>query len=179
MIMMIFQIGSLKILKEISNNAYIRRSIADLGGLQIMVRILRDPNKELKCLAAETIAHVAKFRRSRRSVRQHGGIKNLVRQYCVRWKRSIHVYWTIEHFDLFYVSLFRLWCWKEERQNISDHKIRIGKNKESGKIYFHKTLYIYYTGSLLKMLQNHIGRSILQCGLSSFLFGMLCTSDPS
>ena len=34
--------------------------------------------QELKCLAAETIANVAKFRRARRTVRQHGGIKKLV-----------------------------------------------------------------------------------------------------
>lgn len=72
------QIGALKILKEISRNTQIRRAIADLGGLQTMVKILRDPNKELKCLAAETIANVAKFRRARRTVRQHGGIKKLV-----------------------------------------------------------------------------------------------------
>ena len=43
-----------------------------------MVKILRDPSKELKSLAAETIANVAKFRRARRTVRQHGGIKKLV-----------------------------------------------------------------------------------------------------
>ena len=73
-----FQIGSLKILKDISKNIQIRRAIADLGGLQTMVKILRDPNKELKCLAAETIANVARFRRARRTVRQHGGIKKLV-----------------------------------------------------------------------------------------------------
>lgn len=73
-----FKIGSLKILKEISRNTQIRRAIADLGGLQTMVKILRDPDKDLKCLAAETIANVAKFRRARRTVRQHGGIKKLV-----------------------------------------------------------------------------------------------------
>lgn len=72
------QIGSLKILKEISRNIQIRRAIADLGGLQTMVKILRDPDKELRCLAAETIANVAKFRRARRTVRQHGGIRRLV-----------------------------------------------------------------------------------------------------
>ena len=43
-----------------------------------MVKILKDSNKQLKCLAAETIANVAKFRRARRAVRQHGGIKKLV-----------------------------------------------------------------------------------------------------
>ena len=73
-----FKIGALKILKEISRNTQIRRAIADLGGLQTMVKILREHDKELKCLAAETIANVAKFRRARRTVRQHGGIKKLV-----------------------------------------------------------------------------------------------------
>uniref|UniRef100_A0A8C4XRF7 Armadillo repeat containing 4 n=1 Tax=Falco tinnunculus TaxID=100819 RepID=A0A8C4XRF7_FALTI len=72
------QIGSLKILKEISQNILIRHAIADLGGLQIMVKILDSPDKDLKCLAAETIANVARFKLARRTVRQHGGIKRLV-----------------------------------------------------------------------------------------------------
>eukprot|EP00075_Anas_platyrhynchos_P017118 XP_027306371.1 armadillo repeat-containing protein 4 isoform X1 [Anas platyrhynchos] len=72
------QIGSLKILKEISQNTLIRHAIADLGGLEIMVKILDSPDKELKCLAAETIANVARFKRARRTVRLHGGIKRLV-----------------------------------------------------------------------------------------------------
>ena len=47
-------------------------------GLPMLVQILSCPNRELKCLAAETIANVAKFRRARRIVRQNGGIKRLV-----------------------------------------------------------------------------------------------------
>ena len=47
-------------------------------GLQTMVKLLLGFNEELKCLAAETIAHVAKFRRARRTVRQYGGIRKLV-----------------------------------------------------------------------------------------------------
>lgn len=43
-----------------------------------MVKILDSPDKELKCLAAETIANVARFKRARRTVRLHGGIKRLV-----------------------------------------------------------------------------------------------------
>lgn len=43
-----------------------------------MVKLLLGFNEELKCLAAETIAHVAKFRRARRTVRQYGGIRKLV-----------------------------------------------------------------------------------------------------
>ena len=73
------KIGSLKILKEISKNPIIRRSVVDLGGLETMVNILSSQNKELKALAAETIANVAKFRRARRTVRQHGGIRKLVK----------------------------------------------------------------------------------------------------
>ncbi|NXA91790.1 ARMC4 protein, partial [Melanocharis versteri] len=72
------QTGSLKILKEISQNVLIRHAIADLGGLEIMVKILDSPDTDLKCLAAETIANVARFKRARKTVRQHGGIKRLV-----------------------------------------------------------------------------------------------------
>ncbi|KAI1242632.1 hypothetical protein IHE44_0000168 [Lamprotornis superbus] len=72
------QAGSLKILKEISQNVLIRHAIADLGGLEIMVKILDSPDTNLKCLAAETIANVARFKRARKTVRQHGGIKKLV-----------------------------------------------------------------------------------------------------
>ncbi|XP_019509931.1 PREDICTED: armadillo repeat-containing protein 4 [Hipposideros armiger] len=71
------KIGSLKILKEISHNPQIRRNIVDLGGLPVMVNILDSPHKILKCLAAETIANVAKFRRARQAVRHHGGITKL------------------------------------------------------------------------------------------------------
>ncbi|NXO70612.1 ARMC4 protein, partial [Phainopepla nitens] len=72
------QTGSLKILKDISQNILIRHAIADLGGLEIMVKILDSPDTDLKCLAAETIANVARFKRARKTVRQHGGIKKLV-----------------------------------------------------------------------------------------------------
>jgi len=45
----------------------------------MMVKILDHDEKQLKCLAAETIANVAMFRRARRIVRQNGGIRKLVR----------------------------------------------------------------------------------------------------
>ncbi|XP_072234557.1 outer dynein arm-docking complex subunit 2 [Leuresthes tenuis] len=73
------KIGSLKILRKISHNIQIRRTIVDMGGLQSIVKILDSPVKDLKALAAETIANVARFRRARRTVRQHGGIKKLVK----------------------------------------------------------------------------------------------------
>ena len=49
------------------------------AGLPMLVQILQSPNRELKCLAAETIANVAKFKRARHIVRHHGGIRRLVR----------------------------------------------------------------------------------------------------
>ncbi|KAI3382905.1 hypothetical protein SNEBB_001252 [Seison nebaliae] len=73
------KIGSLQILREISENSYIRRCIGDLGGLQLMINIVSsDDDKRLKALAAETIANVAKFKRARRAVRKANGIKKLV-----------------------------------------------------------------------------------------------------
>jgi len=68
----------LQILKEISKNPFIRRKIVDLGGLQTIVNILNEQDKELRCLAAETIANLAKFKRARKVVRQYDGIKRLV-----------------------------------------------------------------------------------------------------
>lgn len=50
-------------------------------GVPMLVEILGSTNRGLKCLAAETIANVAKFRRARRIVRQNKGIKKLVRKY--------------------------------------------------------------------------------------------------
>uniref|UniRef100_A0A3B4FFW0 Armadillo repeat containing 4 n=1 Tax=Pundamilia nyererei TaxID=303518 RepID=A0A3B4FFW0_9CICH len=72
------KIGSLKILRTISHNPQIRRVIVDMRGVQSIVKILDSPVKELKALAAETIANVAKFRRARRNVRLYGGINKLV-----------------------------------------------------------------------------------------------------
>lgn len=50
----------------------------DMGGLQSIVKILDSPVMDLKALAAETIANVARFHRGRRTVRQYDGINKLV-----------------------------------------------------------------------------------------------------
>ena len=38
----------------------IRSAISDLDGMQPLVELLKDSDEQLKCLAAETIAHCAK-----------------------------------------------------------------------------------------------------------------------
>jgi hypothetical protein len=48
----------LYILKEVSHNPSIRRNIADLGGLQTMIKLLDESDKDLKCLTAETIGKI-------------------------------------------------------------------------------------------------------------------------
>nr|XP_061811680.1 outer dynein arm-docking complex subunit 2-like [Nerophis lumbriciformis] len=73
------QLGSLRILKEISHNAQTRRAIVDNGGLRSIVNVLDSRNKDVKALAAETIANVTSFRRARRTVRKYNGISKLTK----------------------------------------------------------------------------------------------------
>lgn len=61
----------------------------------MLVQILQSPNRELKCLAAETIANVAKFKRARRIVRHHGGIRKLVKRQC-----TLHTIWDYTHANI-------------------------------------------------------------------------------
>ncbi|KAJ1507369.1 Armadillo repeat-containing protein 4 [Coelomomyces lativittatus] len=72
------KIGSLLILNQISNNYVIRKAIAELDGMRPLVELLQDPQVEIKCLAAETIANCAKYASNRRMVRKYGGIRSLV-----------------------------------------------------------------------------------------------------
>jgi hypothetical protein len=73
------KVGSLKILRDISTNVQTRAAIVDLKGLPQIVKILKSPVRELKCLAAETIANIAKFKRARKLVRINRGLEYLVK----------------------------------------------------------------------------------------------------
>lgn len=57
-----------------------------------MVKILDSPDNNLKCLAAETIANVARFKRARKTVRKHGGIKRLVSRYENLYPCHMHIF---------------------------------------------------------------------------------------
>ncbi|XP_003387718.1 PREDICTED: armadillo repeat-containing protein 4 [Amphimedon queenslandica] len=71
-------IGALRILRDISIHPHTRIAIVDLKGLPHLVQILQSPIRELKCLAAETIANIAKFKRARKIVCINGGLHYLV-----------------------------------------------------------------------------------------------------
>jgi hypothetical protein len=72
------QLGALSVLSEISQNADIRRGIADLGAIPILVTILSDQARDLQILAAETIANIGKICKARRAIRKCSGIPKLV-----------------------------------------------------------------------------------------------------
>ncbi|XP_022242868.1 LOW QUALITY PROTEIN: armadillo repeat-containing protein 4-like [Limulus polyphemus] len=72
------QIGALKILREIAQSPAVRKSIVELDGLKSMVSVLSDPNIQLRSLVAETIAHVARYRRAQNIVRRRGAIPYLI-----------------------------------------------------------------------------------------------------
>ncbi|KAI4462252.1 armadillo repeat-containing protein 4 armc4 [Holotrichia oblita] len=72
------KLGSLSVLSELSQNIEIRRSIADLGGISLLVKNLSDPAKDLQILVAETIYNVAQIRKARKHVRKFDGIPKLV-----------------------------------------------------------------------------------------------------
>ena len=75
-------------------------------GVPLMIHILKSPNRELKCLAAETIANVAKIPRARRIVKQHGGIRKLVCTcVCVYQNENKH------SFTVWYVFMYRSAYW--------------------------------------------------------------------
>ena len=88
------KIGTLRILRDISTNSQTRSAIVDLKGLPQLVSILSSTNRELKCLAAQTIANTAKFRRARRIVRNHGGLQYLVSFYKYSIPKSLFVNYT-------------------------------------------------------------------------------------
>lgn len=49
-----------------------------MGGIEMLIKILSDPDPELELLAAETMANLAKFRNARTVVRKNGGIPKLI-----------------------------------------------------------------------------------------------------
>jgi len=70
--------GALRILACITSHPLIRKRTTQMGGIELLVRLLSDKDKELQLMAAETMANLAKFRSARTIVRRNGGIPRLV-----------------------------------------------------------------------------------------------------
>ncbi|CAH1134699.1 unnamed protein product [Ceutorhynchus assimilis] len=72
------KLGALSVLTELSTNHDIRKCIANLGGMNLLVNNLLEPAKDLQILVAETIYNVAQVRKARKHIRQCDGIPKLV-----------------------------------------------------------------------------------------------------
>lgn len=78
------RLGALHVLADISLNIDIRKTIVDLNGIQLLVQCLCEPAIDLKIIAAENIANVARVRLARQHVRKFKGIPRLVDLLDVR-----------------------------------------------------------------------------------------------
>ncbi|KAJ8952832.1 hypothetical protein NQ318_008153, partial [Aromia moschata] len=72
------KLGALSVLTELSQNQDIRLALADLGGIDLLVRNLTEPARDLRILVAETIFNVAQIKKARKETRKCGGIPKLV-----------------------------------------------------------------------------------------------------
>lgn len=72
------QLSALQVLVRISASADVQKAIVDLDGIPLLVNILSEPPLNLKTMAAETLANVAKIKLARRLIRKCGGIPKLV-----------------------------------------------------------------------------------------------------
>lgn len=71
-------VGSLQILKVISDTKRINMEIYRLGGIQQLIDCLQSILLEVQSLAAETLSHMITFRLAYNAFRKNGGIKKLV-----------------------------------------------------------------------------------------------------
>ncbi|XP_063216328.1 outer dynein arm-docking complex subunit 2-like [Bacillus rossius redtenbacheri] len=71
-------LGSLKVLSRISALPQIQISISDMGGVQLLVKLLRCQEVGIRALAADTLAHVADVRQASKDIRRFGGIPVLM-----------------------------------------------------------------------------------------------------
>lgn len=72
------KVGSLRILRRITVHPAIRKKTTLMGGIDLLIKILSDPDPKLQLLAAETMANLAKFRNARTIVRKNEGIPKLI-----------------------------------------------------------------------------------------------------
>ncbi|XP_066146687.1 armadillo repeat-containing protein gudu [Euwallacea fornicatus] len=72
------KLGALSVLTELSQNPDIRKCIANLGGIGLLVKNLTEPARDLQIYVAETIYNVAQVKKARKHIRQCDGIPKLV-----------------------------------------------------------------------------------------------------
>lgn len=96
-----FQLGTISVLRDITQDYETRKLVTDLGGVPLLVKLLNDSARPLQILVAETLANVAKMRKAQKIVRKTDGLPQLVS-------------FRIRYLDTSYVFSWRI-CWEVMR----------------------------------------------------------------
>lgn len=72
------QLGSLAVLSRMGNYFDTRRYLIDLGIVSPLIEMLKHPARDVRILAAETMASVAMMRKARKQIRVRNGIALIV-----------------------------------------------------------------------------------------------------
>lgn len=75
------QLGSLAVLARLGNCYETRKYLIDLGIVSPLIKMLKQQARDVKILAAETMANVAKMRKARKQIRIRSGIALIVKQH--------------------------------------------------------------------------------------------------
>ncbi|GBP40961.1 Armadillo repeat-containing protein gudu [Eumeta japonica] len=115
-------LGALAILKEITPNIEIRRRATDLGAVPLLVGLISDPARDVQILAAETIAHLGRIRKSRKFCRKYGGIPKLIDLLDVKEEFLVTPREELSADDVLYLDIARagakaLWSMSASHRN--------------------------------------------------------------
>lgn len=118
------KLGALSVLKELSQNPEIRCCIADLGGIDLLVRNLTEPARDLQILVAETIYYVAQIKKARKQVRKFNGIPRLVdfldvNERCLNTPQAELTPEDLELLNIAKAAARALWSVSKSRKNIT------------------------------------------------------------
>lgn len=112
-------VGSLKILRVITNTKRINTEICRLGGIQQLIDCLRQDSKEIQSLAAETLSHVVTFRLAYRAIRRCRGIKHLVNMIQPENRKRTRLPSKVDsNFGLTHNACMALWSCSRSPKNI-------------------------------------------------------------
>ena len=99
------KVGSLRILRRITSHPAIRKKATLMGGIELLIKILSDPDSKLQLLAAETMANLAKFRNARTIVRKNEGIPKLIDLLDVDMKKVMAINTVCRFLSLIFKAL--------------------------------------------------------------------------
>ncbi|XP_076253243.1 armadillo repeat-containing protein gudu isoform X2 [Rhynchophorus ferrugineus] len=117
------KLGALSVLTELSQNQDIRRCIANLGGINLLVKNLTEPARDLQILVAETIYNVAQVKKARKHIRQCNGIPKLVdfldcNETYLKTPKEQLVENDIELVDIVKAAARALWSVSKSKKNV-------------------------------------------------------------